>query len=128
MDGAMCAQPAQRVKSGPADPAEILPPEGARRATPFLRDVFPAELAYVAERRRAAGSVRAATPEGPPTTRHDLIGLALSGGGIRSATWSLGILQALHRRGVLPHVDYLSTVSGGGFIGAALTALTRRKG
>ena len=47
-----------------------------------------------------------------------LTGLALSGGGVRSATFSLGALQALARCGLLRHIDYLSTVSGGGFVGA----------
>src|SRR5262245_11063604 len=50
-----------------------------------------------------------------------LIGLALSGGGIRSATFSLGVMQRLAAAGILKHVDYLSTVSGGGYIGAALS-------
>jgi len=48
------------------------------------------------------------------------VGLALSGGGIRSATFSLGVLTALARRNVLPKIDYLSTVSGGGYLGAFL--------
>ena len=48
-------------------------------------------------------------------------GLALSGGGVRSATFNLGVLQALHYEGFLPKIDYLSTVSGGGYIGSALT-------
>jgi len=56
------------------------------------------------------------------------IGLALSGGGIRSATFNLGLLQALARHGVLSHFDYLSTVSGGGYIGAWLSALIFRRG
>ena len=51
------------------------------------------------------------------------VGLALSGGGIRSATYSLGVLQAMAYRGALPQVDYLSTVSGGGYIGVSLTYL-----
>jgi len=51
------------------------------------------------------------------------VGLALSGGGIRSATVSLGVLQALAESGMLKHVDYLSTVSGGGFIGGFLGRL-----
>jgi hypothetical protein len=55
------------------------------------------------------------------------VGLALSGGGIRSATFSLGVVQALARSGVLSKVDYLSTVSGGGYIGAFLGALYVRK-
>src|SRR5689334_984903 len=47
-------------------------------------------------------------------------GVALSGGGIRSATFSLGALQALAAHGILPRMDYMSTVSGGGYIGSAL--------
>lgn len=56
------------------------------------------------------------------------IGLALSGGGIRSATFNLGILQALAKLGVLRSVDYLSTVSGGGYIGSWLAAWIKRSG
>jgi hypothetical protein len=50
------------------------------------------------------------------------IGLALSGGGIRSATFSLGVLVALAGRGLLRQFDYLSTVSGGGYLGSFLSA------
>ncbi len=63
------------------------------------------------------------------------MGLAISGGGIRSASFALGLLQALNgvvmigksrdgkiRKGrVFEQLDYLSTVSGGGYIGSALT-------
>ncbi|HMV59258.1 MAG TPA: patatin-like phospholipase family protein [Nitrospira sp.] len=52
----------------------------------------------------------------------DLVGLAFSGGGIRSATFGLGVLEALRELGLLKKVDYLSTVSGGGYIGAWLSA------
>lgn len=55
-------------------------------------------------------------------TKHDYIGLALSGGGIRSATFNLGLLQGLARKGVLEKIDYLSTVSGGGYVGGFWTA------
>lgn len=55
------------------------------------------------------------------------IGLAFSGGGIRSATFNLGILQGMARRGLLKHVDYLSTVSGGGYIGAWYMAFLKRQ-
>jgi hypothetical protein len=47
--------------------------------------------------------------------------LCFSGGGIRSATFGLGILQGLARCGLLGKFHYLSTVSGGGYIGAWLT-------
>ncbi|HET7464969.1 MAG TPA: patatin-like phospholipase family protein [Longimicrobium sp.] len=52
--------------------------------------------------------------EGSPT--EPLAALCLSGGGIRSATFNLGVLQALARCKVLPRFDYLSSVSGGGYI------------
>lgn len=61
------------------------------------------------------------------TDNKDLVGLALSGGGIRSATFALGVLRALARRDVLEKVDYLSTVSGGGYIGASFTWLLQEK-
>lgn len=56
-----------------------------------------------------------------------LLGLAFSGGGIRSATFNLGVLQALARLGLLRRVDYLSTVSGGGYIGGWLHAWVNRE-
>lgn len=50
-------------------------------------------------------------------------GLALSGGGIRSATFCFGLLRGLAQNQVLHRFDYLSTVSGGGYIGAAFGRL-----
>jgi patatin-like phospholipase len=52
--------------------------------------------------------------------------LCISGGGIRSATFALGALQGLANRGILDQFDYLSTVSGGGYIGSWLTAWCKR--
>ena len=57
----------------------------------------------------------------------DLVGLAFSGGGIRSATFNLGVLQALADFGLLRLFHYVSTVSGGGYIGSWLTALIHRE-
>ena len=57
-----------------------------------------------------------------PNEDANVVGLALSGGGVRSAAFCLGVLQALDATKVLPKVDYLSTVSGGGYIGCSLTA------
>ena len=54
--------------------------------------------------------------------------LCLSGGGVRSATFALGVLQGLANVRVLDRFDYLSTVSGGGYIGGWLTAWLRREG
>src|SRR5208283_3964938 len=54
--------------------------------------------------------------------KEDLIGLSFSGGGIRSATFNLGVIQAFAKDRLLRHVDYLSTVSGGGYIGSWLSS------
>ncbi|MGE0815020.1 MAG: hypothetical protein AB7O28_04240 [Vicinamibacterales bacterium] len=56
----------------------------------------------------------------------DLTGLAISGGGIRSATFALGVLEGLKAAGRLARFDYLSTVSGGGYVGSWLSANCRR--
>lgn len=60
--------------------------------------------------------------------RMKLVGLAFSGGGIRSATFNLGVLQGLAQFNKLRIFDYLSTVSGGGYIGNWLEAWILRSG
>ena len=55
-----------------------------------------------------------------------IVGLALSGGGIRSATFNLGVLQGLAKIKLLEQIDYLSTVSGGGYIGSWLITWIKR--
>ncbi len=55
-------------------------------------------------------------------------GIALSGGGIRSATINLGILKTLNKFGMLKRADYLSTVSGGGYTGAYIQATLKNEG
>ena len=57
-----------------------------------------------------------------------LSALCISGGGIRSATFALGAIQGLADHGLLGRFDYLSTVSGGGYIGGWLTAWIQRSG
>ena len=53
---------------------------------------------------------------------NSLTAICFSGGGIRSATFNLGILQSLAKHGLLDKFHYLSTVSGGGYIGSWLSA------
>ena len=53
--------------------------------------------------------------------KKDKKGIAFSGGGIRSASFGLGVMQALVSNDKLKDMDYMSTVSGGGFLGTALT-------
>jgi predicted acylesterase/phospholipase RssA len=69
----------------------------------------------------------------------DLAGLCLSGGGIRSAAFSIGALQALNalkvvrtgeadKRSLIEQMDYMSTVSGGGYAGCAVSAAMMNHG
>jgi hypothetical protein len=90
-------EPAPRPRSGEFEPDE----EG----TSFIR------IAHSSLRR---------------ASRRRLLGVALSGGGIRSATFNLGVLQALAHLNLLRRVDYLSTVSGGGYIASWLYAWIAR--
>ena len=89
------------------------------------------ELAIVGRSRPAAKAIVDAMAAGKTNAKDKslpyLTGLAFSGGGIRSATVSLGVMQKLASCGILQQVDYLSTVSGGGYIGAALTWWLRKK-
>ncbi len=72
-----------------------------------------------------------AKPDGRPTLDDtfgiDQSALCLSGGGIRSGAFALGVIQALARKELLTGIHYLSTVSGGGYTGAWLTALIHRQ-
>ncbi len=67
-------------------------------------------------------------PEDYPHKQRPWYGLALSGGGIRSASFAIGVIQALRNRYLVEgkptlfdKLAYLSTVSGGGYTGAALS-------
>lgn len=82
------------------------------------------EPAADASKRDLEGWPPAWRRETPP---RDRFGLALSGGGIRSATFNLGVLQELSRSGLLECFDYLSTVSGGGYIGGFWSAWRARR-
>lgn len=92
-------------------------PSGADNVYP--EELRAAEAAAIAKRRAIAGGDGVA-PDDAQATPNDLVALALSGGGIRSATFALGVVQAMARHGVLRKVDLLSTVSGGGFLGGFL--------
>lgn len=52
--------------------------------------------------------------------------LCFSGGGIRSASFCLGVAQALAKKGLFDKFKYLSTVSGGGYTGSMLSAWAYR--
>lgn len=83
-------------------------------AADFDRDVVPAERDEITKRRNALDL---------PAPDDDVVGLAISGGGIRSATFALGAIQALFQYHAFGSFDYLSTVSGGGFIGSCVSSV-----
>ena len=94
-----------------------------------FKTVLTAELDEIQQsRERRKVQSPPATSSDPYARAHEaqMIGLAFSGGGIRSATFNLGILQTLGEMGMLRWIDYLSTVSGGGYIGAWLGAWIKR--
>jgi hypothetical protein len=86
--------------------------------SPTVESVLDDELLQV----EASRKLRLGNDAARPSASNSLIGLAFSGGGIRSATFNLGILQAMAHAKLLRAVDYLSTVSGGGYIGGWLMA------
>lgn len=92
----------------------------------FQEEVFPQELVEVANRRANCAAPRNATSlKNSFTTDNDLVGLACSGGGIRSASFCLGVIQHLINHKLFSKIDYLSTVSGGGYIGSCVSALAK---
>lgn len=102
-------------------------PDQIHKDAYLAKSVYDAEKDAVDSRRRKLGR---------DTQKSDWTGLALSGGGIRSASFGLGVLQALEARFEkekiihgIAEIDFLSTVSGGGYIGCSLTAaLQKTKG
>jgi len=96
-----------------------------------LKDLEPLAVAEVASGNGATNSAASADdrsfPE-PYTTfvSKDLAGICLSGGGIRSATFNLGLLDGLAELGLIGFFHYLATVSGGGYIGGWWSAWLKR--
>src|SRR5262249_25368577 len=101
--------------------------------TKTFDEVLTQELLDVKARREAAHvGLKHPTPRGKTPREKalddDLVGVALSGGGIRSATFALGILQGLASLRLLKYVDSLSSGSGGGYVASWLAAWIKRDG
>ena len=96
----------------------------------YPREMRAREATLLRERRekaqRPAGDRQPATASTGNHGPNDTVGFALSGGGIRSATFCLGVFQALSKLNLLHRIDFLSTVSGGGYFGGFLGALIHR--
>lgn len=56
------------------------------------------------------------------TKPNNMIGIALSGGGIRSSAYQLGLLSGLYKKNALANIDYISSVSGGSWANGAYWA------
>ncbi len=85
-----------------------------------------AEWKRVHERRANAFPEKQAAED--DTQRPDnLVGLSLSGGGLRSAMFNDGFLQGLSHSGLLRYVDFLCSVSGGGYIAAHLATRAKQE-
>jgi hypothetical protein len=107
--------------------------EDDRKNAKKVEDVLAWEKANVHRERKTLGKHlqeqrRLLAPEEAEVEADGPAALCLSGGGIRSASVSLGFLQACDRLAILKKFDYLFTVSGGGYIGGWLTALIHRLG
>lgn len=85
-----------------------------------IKDVIKEESEMLIERRR-----RLFGEEAAKNFEKNKFGIALSGGGIRSATINLGFLRTLNQFNILEKADYLSTVSGGGYTGAYIQATVK---
>ena len=108
------------------DAKQAADPEGQRRADEAKQQADTAR-SLADEAKQQADTARRLADEAKQRAQgkadghvNDAVGLALSGGGIRSASFCLGGAQVLADRKLLDNVDVLSTVSGGGYTGAFL--------
>ena len=126
------------MSSAPGAPVAAAAPPAVAAPDPALADeladLFASEAAAITARRQQFPGAAAA--QHPAALKLPRVGLALSGGGVRSATFALGLMRGLAQTspqddaasgkaqpgpgsgGLLGRLDYLSTVSGGGYIGA----------
>lgn len=95
-------------------------PVADRSSPTYPAELSAAELAEVRLRRAVTGNTATVADGAWPA---DAVGMALSGGGIRSATFCLGVFRALARHRLVRRIDVLSTVSGGGYFGSFLGGL-----
>lgn len=91
---------------------------------PRFETAFTHEIAVVQARWEAKEARRSTQEAFDPNS---LRGLALSGGGIRSASFCMGVIQQLHVAGVIDRLHYMSSVSGGGYAASSLTWFMAQK-
>lgn len=129
----LCVDPAALIElPDKRNPRAAVPSGGAMAVLPPKSDSMPVPTAYpndfaelMTRETKLINEWRAYLKEAG-VERVGLSGLALSGGGIRSATFSLGVLTALASRFDVFGVDYISTVSGGGYLGGLIDSAFER--
>ena len=89
-----------------------------------FKDIEAAEKKHIESRRSQprSNSSNDGLEQSAEAPLNDAIGLSFSGGGIRASTFAMGVTQRLVEQGLLRDVDYLSTVSGGGYFGTFLSS------
>lgn len=90
-------------------------------------ETFATELSHIENRWRAKEARRGVATERIVFDPERLRGIALSGGGIRSASFCMGVIQQLHQARVIDRLHYMSTVSGGGYTGSSLSWFLAQK-
>lgn len=122
-----CAPDSGDNRNGETPPAARRPDQAANgHESVALETVLKDEWKEILARRKELGlHTPEAVNEGQP--KSDIVGLSLSGGGLRSAFFGLGFVQALHKCGLWRYLDYLSTVSGGGYLGGYLSSRVLRQ-
>jgi hypothetical protein len=90
-----------------------------------LDDIFRHELSSINCRRQSLGRPTI-DPSARRSVNNNLIGMSVSGGGVRAATVCLGIMQIFIKRGFFRQTYYLSSVSGGGYFAGAISNIYAR--
>jgi hypothetical protein len=85
--------------------AKLSPAQREKKLLGDAKDVIDSERKHIA---------------GPGHADVEWWGIGLSGGGIRSASLALGVLQSLAEHDLLRRFHFISTVSGGGYLGLSL--------
>lgn len=101
----------RKIKNACAAAKDLYP--GDALHTPSQNDVINAEQRHINAGRKARHGGQEFDPE-------KWCGIGISGGGIRASTFALGVMQKLAEKDLLKRFDYISTVSGGGYVGGAL--------
>src|ERR1700674_5664045 len=104
-----------------ATAAELAPAKTAKmKLTPVEGGLKPPAVTEAPAQPPVPAAAGPQVQKQPAAGTPPLAALCFSGGGIRSATFNLGVLQGLAKVGLLGRFDYLSSVSGGGYISSWL--------